>query len=355
MSRIDVLYAFPSTVPSTEISEWLAHFESAGADPTLYWLGATPVIAASGTAGAGPTHLTRPDATVRTTGDSRLGRRELRPGGTVVPIGPTRVGDGSIAVFAGPCAVESAEQYDTIAAIVAENGAVGLRGGAFKPRSSPYSFQGLRWAALDLLAETRRKTGLPVLAEVVEAAHVERMAAVADGLQIGARNMQNFELLKEVGAAGMPVVLKRGFGCRVDEVLAAAEYILAAGNDRIVLCERGIRTFETATRFTLDISAVALMKQRSHLPVMVDPSHSTGNPALVGPASLAGVAAGADALLVDVHTDPERALCDGNQALLPAAFRELMAQLESLAMGLGRPLAGAGRLPVPAAGIAVTA
>jgi 3-deoxy-7-phosphoheptulonate synthase len=294
-----------------------------------------------------PPHLPPPAAVVRTTGDFRLGRRELRPEGTVVSIGPAEIGDGSIAVFAGPCAVEGREQMLASAAVVKQHGAVGLRGGAFKPRTSPYSFQGMRWDGLGLLEEARSHTGLPVLTEVVDPRHVERVAAVADGLQIGARNMQNFELLREVGGAGRPVILKRGFGCTVDETLAAAEYILAQGNDQVVLCERGVRTFENATRFTVDIAAVALMKQRSHLPVMVDPSHSVGIPSLVGPVALAAVAAGADALLIDVHTDPEQALCDGNQALLPAEFHAVMCRLELLAMGLGRKMRGVVR-PEPA-------
>ncbi|MGL5859162.1 MAG: 3-deoxy-7-phosphoheptulonate synthase, partial [Angustibacter sp.] len=200
--------------------------------------------------------------------------------------------------------------------------------------------QGLKWDGLDLLAQARERTGLPILTEVLDPRHVERVAAVADGLQIGARNMQNFELLTEAGRSGLPVVLKRGFGCTVDEVLAAAEYVLVQGNDQVILCERGIRTFEHATRFTLDISAVALMKQRSHLPVMVDPSHSVGIPSLVEPVSLAAVAAGADALLIDVHVAPEQALCDGKQALLPDDFSTLMGKLELMAMGLSRKMAG---------------
>jgi 3-deoxy-7-phosphoheptulonate synthase len=341
LSGTDVLYVFNSAVQSTQINEWMAHFESSGIDRRMHWIGATPVIVAAHTEGtvAGQPHLCQPDAVVRSTGGLRFGHRDLRPTGTVVSIGPATVGDGGIAVFAGPCAVESREQVDEIAAAVARYGAVGLRGGAFKPRTSPYSFQGLRWAGLDMLAETRRAVGLPVVTEVVDVRHVERIAKVADALQVGARNMQNFELLKEVGLVGVPVVLKRGFGATVEEFLAAAEYVLAAGNDQVVLCERGIRTFEPATRFTLDISAVALLKQLTHLPVMVDPSHSTGIPSLVEPVALAAVAAGADALLIDVHTRPEQALCDGNQAILPAVFGDLMARLEMLGLGLGRQMA----------------
>lgn len=344
MSRNEFIYAFePTAQPGIE--GWLRHFDSTGTTAGVQRLGDTIVIVARGpgTELAAPVTLPQPIAIVKSAGDFRLGRRELRPGGTVVSIGSAKVGDGSIAVFAGPCAVENREQMMATAAVAERFGSVGLRGGAFKPRTSPYSFQGLKWAGLTLLDEARARTGLPILTEVVDPQHVERIAAVADGLQIGARNMQNFELLAAAGKAGVPVVLKRGFGCTVDETLAAAEYILAQGNDQVVLCERGIRTFEHATRFTLDISAVALMKQRSHLPVMVDPSHAIGIPSLVEPVSLAAAAAGADALLIDVHVDPEQALCDGKQALLPADFHKLMGRLEMLAMGLGRKMGGAVR------------
>jgi 3-deoxy-7-phosphoheptulonate synthase len=227
------------------------------------------------------------------------------------------------------------------AAAVTDHGAVGLRGGVFKPRTSPHSFQGLQWDGLDLLAEARERTGLPVVTEVVDPEHVKRLAAVVDGLQIGARNMQNFALLTAAGQSGLPVVLKRGFGCTVEETLAAAEYLLLEGNDQVVLCERGIRTFEPSARFTLDLTAVALWKQRTHLPVMVDPSHSGGHPELVEPLSLAAVAAGADALLIDVHVAPEQALCDGNQALRPQQFADLMSRLAPLAAALGRHMSSA--------------
>lgn len=342
MPSNELLYVFESTVDQSALAAWAQHVESTGGAVRTQRLGSTPLIAASDpeTTVAAPPHLPQPTAVVRTHGDFRLGRRELRPKGTVVSIGSAEVGDGSIAVFAGPCAVESRQQMLATAAVAEQYGAVGLRGGAFKPRTSPYSFQGLEWAGLELLAEARSSTGLPILTEVVNPSHVGRVAAVADGLQVGARNMQNFELLREVGGAGKPVVLKRGFGCTVDETLAAAEYILSQGNDQVVLCERGIRTFEHATRFTVDISAVALMKQRSHLPVMVDPSHSVGIPSLVEPVSLAAIAAGADALLIDVHVAPEEALCDGKQALLPGDFHALMGRLEMLAMGLGRKMRG---------------
>ncbi|PZG50784.1 3-deoxy-7-phosphoheptulonate synthase [Spongiactinospora gelatinilytica] len=338
MPSSEMLYVFQPSAQPAELDEWLALLAARGGGPSLLRLGPTPVIAAAETAEiTAPAGLPRPVATVRAGGGVRLSRREIRPEGTVVSIGPARIGDGRLAVFAGPCAVESREQMDAVVgAVAAGNGVVGLRGGAFKPRTSPYAFHGLKWSGLDLLQEAREKTGLPILTEVVDTRHVERVAEIADAFQIGARNMQNFELLREVGETGRPVVLKRGFGCTVDETLSAAEYILAAGNDQVILCERGIRTFEHATRFTLDISAVALLKQRSHLPVMVDPSHSTGRPNLVAPVSLAAVAAGADALLIDVHAQPEQALCDGAQALRPSGFHELMGRLEMLVLGLGR-------------------
>ncbi|WP_370947368.1 3-deoxy-7-phosphoheptulonate synthase [Amycolatopsis sp. cg5] len=332
----------------TNVDGWLQHFDSTGTTANSVKLGDSIVVIAKGpgTEIPAPAGLPAPKHEVASKGDFRLGRRELRPEGTIVTIGDAKVGDGSVAVFAGPCAVENREQMMATASVAAQYGSVGLRGGAFKPRTSPYSFQGLRWAGLELLEEARAHTGLPILTECVDPRHVERLAETIDGFQIGARNMQNFELLSEVGKAGLPVVLKRGFGCTVDETLAASEYITAQGNDQVVLCERGIRTFEHSTRFTLDLSAVALMKQRSHLPVMVDPSHSVGIPALVEPMTLAAAAAGADALLIDIHVQPEQALCDGKQALVPEAFRGLMTKLELLAMGIGRKMGGVVR-PAP--------
>lgn len=345
MGSNEFIFAFDANTAQSGLDNWLAHFESTATTANQHWLGADPVIVAKGpgTELPHPGGLPTPTAVVASKGDFRLGRRELRPQGTVVTIGNARIGDGGISVFSGPCAVENREQLLATASVAAQGGAVGLRGGAFKPRTSPYSFQGLHWAGLELLAEARELTGLPILTEVVDPAHVERMAEVVDGFQIGARNMQNFSLLTAVGRSGKPAVLKRGFGCTVDEVLAASEYLTAEGNDQVVLCERGIRTFEHATRFTLDLSAVALMKERSHLPVMVDPSHSVGIPSLVGPMTLAAVAAGADALLIDIHVQPEQALCDGKQALLPGGYRDLMGRLEMLAMGVGRKLSGSVR------------
>ena len=338
MTNSDALLVFDETVTRAGVEGWLRHLESFGAPTEMYRLGDTVVVSVAdgdliGTAGP---QLPAPTRQLSRTGEVWLGRRELRPGGTEVALGPISIGDGSVAVIAGPCAVESSAQTMATAAMVSDHGAVGLRGGVFKPRTSPHSFQGLQWDGLDLLAEARERTGLPVVTEVVDPEHVKRLAAVVDGLQIGARNMQNFALLTAVGQSGLPVVLKRGFGCTVEETLAAAEYLLLEGNDQVVLCERGIRTFEPSARFTLDLTAVALWKQRTHLPVMVDPSHSGGRPELVEPLSLAAVAAGADALLIDVHVAPEQALCDGNQALRPQQFADLMSRLAPLAAGLGR-------------------
>jgi 3-deoxy-7-phosphoheptulonate synthase len=343
MTNSDTLLVFDEAVAPAGVEGWIQHLESAGAPIEMYRLGSTHVLPVSDVdlidrAAPGlpaPTHRVPRDTEVF------LGRRELRPSGTEVSFGPTTIGDGSVTVIAGPCAVESPEQTLATAAAVAEHGAVGLRGGVFKPRTSPHSFQGLQWDGLDLLAEARERTGLPVVTEVVDPEHVKRLAGVVDGLQIGARNMQNFALLTAAGQSGLPVVLKRGFGCTVEETIGAAEYLLLEGNDQVVLCERGIRTFEPSARFTLDLTAVALWKQRTHLPVIVDPSHSGGRPELVEPLSLAAIAVGADALLIDVHVQPEQALCDGAQAIRPQQFADLMGRLAPMAAALGRHMSGA--------------
>ena len=353
MADEGLLLVFDQTVARAGVDGWLRHLESAGAPTQLHRLGTSLVLPVSDVDvldSAGP-DLPAPTCRAARGIGAWLWRRELRPDGTRVTIGPTTIGDGSIAVIAGPCAVETPEQMLATAAAVAGHGAAGLRGGAFKPRTWPYSFQGLKWTGLDLLVQARERTGLPFVTEVVEPEHVKRLAEVVDGFQIGARNMQNFALLSAVGQSGLPVVLKRGFGCTVEETLAAAEYLLNEGNDQVVLCERGIRTFEPWARFTLDVTAVALWKQRTHLPVMADPSHAGGRPDLVEPLSLAAIAAGADALLVDVHVQPEEALCDGSQALRPPEFAALMERLAPAAAGLGRQLASAGvdpaRTPTP--------
>jgi 3-deoxy-7-phosphoheptulonate synthase len=262
--------------------------------------------------------------------------RDHRHDDTVVEVGAARIGAGGFTVIAGPCAVESREQILAAAAAVKEAGAEILRGDAFKPRTSPYSFQGLGPAGLDLLAEARERHGLPFVAEVVDPRDVELVAGCADLIRIGSRNMSNFTLLAEAGRQPRPVMLKRGFTATIEEWLDAAEYIYKEGNSRIVLCERGIRTFETQTRNTLDISAVPVAKAMSHLPVVVDPSHSAGRRDLVAPLALAALAAGADGVMIDVHPAPETALVDGAQALLPGEFASLMGRVRALAAALSR-------------------
>ncbi len=268
----------------------------------------------------------------------KLASRDFHPRDTVVTINGVTIGGSQLVVMAGPCAVESHDQLLETARAVKEAGAQVLRGGAFKPRTSPYSFQGLGEKGLRLLAEAREETGLPVITEVMEPQMVPLVTTYADILQIGARNMQNYALLHAVGEAQRPVLLKRGMMSTIEELLMAAEYILSHGNDRIVLCERGIRTFESYTRNTLDISAVPLLKQLSHLPVIVDPSHSTGKWELVGPVSRAAVAVGADGLIIEVHPHPEEALSDGAQSLKPARFAALMRSLRPVAEAVGRTL-----------------
>ncbi|MBX6351543.1 MAG: 3-deoxy-7-phosphoheptulonate synthase [Clostridia bacterium] len=271
--------------------------------------------------------------------------RAFHPEPTVVRVGGVAFGGDEVVVAAGPCSVESREQILETARAAREAGAVMLRGGAYKPRTSPYSFHGLEEEGLRLLAEAREATGLPVVTEVLSPETVPLVAGYADMLQVGARNMQNYPLLQAVGRVGRPVLLKRGPGATVEEWLLAAEYVLDAGNEEVVLCERGIRTFETATRFTLDLNAVPLLKLWTHLPVVVDPSHGTGSARLVAPMALAAVAAGADGLLVEVHPDPARALSDGAQSLTPGEFAGLMSGLRRVARAVGREVAQPGALP----------
>ncbi len=249
-----------------------------------------------------------------------------------------KVGAGQVGVIAGPCSVEGREQILEIAHIVKEAGATGLRGGAFKPRTSPYSFQGLKEKGLEMLAEARAQTGLAVVTEVMAPEHVKMVAGYADVLQVGARNMQNYPLLEAVGESGLPVLLKRGPSATMEEFLLAAEYILKSGNTQVMLCERGIRTFEDHTRFTLPLATVPYLHQTTHLPVVVDPSHGTGKASLVATMARAAVAAGADGLIVEVHPDPEKALSDGFQALTPAGFRQMMAECRKIAAAIGREM-----------------
>lgn len=259
-----------------------------------------------------------------------LASRDTREGNTVIQVGSVRIGDGSFVIIAGPCSVECREQIIATAKVVKKAGAHLLRGGVYKPRTSPYSFQGLGKTGLQYLSEARKLTGLPVVTEVLSPEDIERVCSVADVLQIGSRNMQNFPLLKAVGKTSSPILLKRGMMATLEEFLLAAEYILSEGNDRVILCERGIRTFETSTRNTLDISCVPLLKELSHLPVIVDPSHACGRRSLVLPLSRAALAVGADGLMVEVHPDPVRALSDGFESLDFPAFTALMKELHRL-------------------------
>jgi len=268
----------------------------------------------------------------------KLASREMRAEPTRVVVDDVVVGGPRVVVMAGPCSVESREQLFEVAHKVKGAGATVLRGGAFKPRTSPYAFQGLEEEGLRLLAEARKATGLPIVTEVMEPDRVELVAAYADIIQIGARNVQNFSLLRRVAECGKPVLLKRGMATSVQEWLLSAEYILAGGNPNVILCERGIRTFETATRFTLDLNAVPVVRKLSHLPVMVDPSHGTGHWDYVEPMARAAVACGADGLLIEVHPKPEEALSDGPQSLKPERFARLMESLGAVARAVGREL-----------------
>ena len=246
--------------------------------------------------------------------------RKFHPDNTVISFdGGQKIGDGSLCIMAGPCSVESEEQLNGIAEKVKKSGATFLRGGAFKPRTSPYAFQGLKAEGLDLLKEARRVTGLPIVTEIMRVSHIDMFENV-DVIQVGARNMQNFELLKELGKIDKPILLKRGLAATIEEFLMSAEYIMAGGNDKVILCERGIRTYETATRNTLDISAVPVLRKLTHLPIIVDPSHASGKSWLVEPLAMAAVAAGVDGLMIEVHNDPPHALSDGAQSLTPEQF-----------------------------------
>ena len=269
----------------------------------------------------------------------KLASREVKKETSIVQISEkVAIGDKDIVVIAGPCAVESQEQIIEVAVAVKKAGAKVLRGGAFKPRTSPYAFQGMKEEGLKLLADAREKTGLPIITEVVNPETAELVAEYADILQIGTRNAQNFELLKKLGQLKKPVLLKRGMSMTIQELLMSAEYIMSEGNQSVILCERGIRTFETATRNTLDLSAIPVLKQKTHLPVVVDPSHATGNYLYVAPMAFAAVAAGADGLIIEVHPDPEHALSDGPQSLIPKKFTLMMEKLRLFAEVADRSL-----------------
>lgn len=268
----------------------------------------------------------------------KLVSREFKKEDTVIDVSGVKIGGKKITVMAGPCAVEKLELTVGIAHEVKAGGATVLRGGAYKPRTSPYSFQGVGREGLDYLLEAKKQTGLPVVSEILDPRDIELFLAKADIIQIGARNMQNFELLKEVGAYDKPVLLKRGLSATIKEFLLSAEYIMSRGNRNVMLCERGIRTFETQYRHTLDLAAVPSLKELSHLPVIVDPSHATGKWNLVAPMSKEAVAAGADGLLIEVHSQPECALCDGEESIKPAKFKELMHDMSKIAQAIGREI-----------------
>jgi len=268
----------------------------------------------------------------------KLASRAFRPQGTVVKIGDVEIGGGAVIVMAGPCSVENREQIERSADIVADGGARVIRGGAFKPRSSPYSFQGLGEEGLELMRRAADRRGLLVISEVMDSTQIPLLSAYADILQVGARNMQNYNLLRELGRIRKPVLLKRGLSATIEELLLSAEYILSGGNYDLILCERGIRTFETYTRNTFDVSAIPVVKKLSHLPMVADPSHGTGRRDLVPPMARAAVAAGADGLLMEVHHDPDHALSDGAQSMYPAQFAELMEQLRRIAPVVGRSI-----------------
>ena len=277
---------------------------------------------------------------IRVTKPYKLVGREFRPFDTVVEVGEVEIGGPAIVVMAGPCTIESREQMLETARTVTALGATVVRGGAFKPRTSPYSFQGLGEEGLKYLAEARDLCGAPVVTEIMDTEMVDLVAEYADILQIGARNMQNFALLKRAGRARKPVLLKRGFAATIKDLLLAAEYIMSEGNKQVILCERGVRTFDDHSRFTLDLGAIPVLKELSHLPVIVDPSHSTGHYDRVIPMARAAIAAGADGLIVEVHPNPAFAICDGQQSLMPARFAAMMRQVERIAAAMDRPIAG---------------
>ncbi len=279
------------------------------------------------------------DMVQRITQPYKLASRQFHPENTILGIDGFTVGGDEITVIAGPCAVESRSQILETAQAVKEAGASALRGGVFKPRTSPYAFQGLGEEGLELLAEAREKTGLPIVVEIMSQVQLDVMLKYVDVFQVGARNMQNFNLLRAIGETRTPVLLKRGLSASIEELLMSAEYILAGGNQRVMLCERGIRTFETSTRNTTDINAIPVLKNLTHLPVILDPSHSTGHANYVAAVARAAVAAGADGLIVEVHPDPAKAVSDGKQSLKPEKFAEMVKQVGQIAQVMGRRLA----------------
>ena len=278
------------------------------------------------------------DKVMRVQEPYKRANRMFHPEDSIVDVCGVKVGGKQITVMAGPCSVETREQIIGVAEDVKQMGAAILRGGAFKPRTSPYSFQGLQETGLDLLKEAKAVIGLPIITEIMSADKIERFVEDVDVIQVGARNMQNFELLKELGKTNKPILLKRGLSATIEEWIMSAEYIMAGGNDNVILCERGIRTFETYTRNTLDLSAIPAVKKLSHLPIVIDPSHASGMWWMVEPMAKAAIAAGADGLIIEVHNDPEHALCDGAQSLKPERFAHLMGELKGIAQIIGREM-----------------
>ncbi len=264
--------------------------------------------------------------------------RMFHPGPSEIKVGDTVVGGRKLSVMAGPCSVESNEQIEEVAKAVKAAGATILRGGAFKPRTSPYSFQGLEYRGLDMLCHAREITGLPIVTELMSPYDIDKFEDQVDCIQVGARNMQNFDLLKRLGKTNKPILLKRGLSATIEEWIMSAEYIMAGGNENVILCERGIRTFETYTRNTIDLSAVCAVKKLSHLPVIVDPSHATGKYWMVQPLARAAIAVGADGLMIEVHNDPAHALCDGAQSIKPETFAEVMEDIRNIARAVGREI-----------------
>ncbi len=329
-------------VATADIDYTLARLGSLGLSTHVSFDGTHTLVGVSGPVSSIPTSvyegLPGVDAVLATRSPYRLASSEYRREPTTVRVGDVVVGGQELVVIAGPCSVEGRDQILYAAELVADAGAHLLRGGAFKPRTSPYSFQGLAEEGLKYLAEARELTGLPVVTEVISPEHVGLVADYADVLQIGTRNMQNFALLSAAGQSSKPVLLKRGMMSTIEEWLLSAEYVISSGNPNVILCERGIRTFETATRNTLDINAIPVVKEMSHLPVLVDPSHSTGKRSLVKPVSRAGVAAGADGLIIEVHPDPDNAQSDGYQSITPAALASLIEECRGMAEVLGRTM-----------------
>jgi len=337
-----VIVVMKPDASSAQIEHMANHITSLGLTPQVIHGTHQTVIAALGEERPGLTEVLEPGDGVEKVlpimSPYKRASSELKRERTVVEERGLKVGGTRVAVIAGPCSVESEEQIVTLARQLKALGATGLRGGAFKPRTSPYSFQGHKELGLKMLATARAETGLAIVTEVMAPEHVPMVAKFADVLQIGARNMQNYQLLQAVGDSGKPALLKRGMSATVDEFLLAAEYILDRGNPNVMLCERGIRTYEDHTRFTLPLATVPYLHEKSHLPVVVDPSHGTGKSRLVTPMARAAVAAGADALLIEVHEDPEHAVSDGAQTITPAAFQQLMDQCRRIAEAVDRTL-----------------